>query len=106
MKINMSETDANAVSGFYAVDHAVFCQTMSESKILHTFEMGGVTIHYGMRENRPAWLLDNPGGLYGIWLEDDSNLWAVGRSNARMCVSANNISENMAWSLAAPLERC
>ncbi|WP_147321262.1 hypothetical protein [Rhodoferax lacus] len=67
----MTNHDLNSVSGFYAVDLDVYLQTLEECIILQSFEMGGgVVIHYGMRGSSPAWLMDNPHGLYAIWVED------------------------------------
>ena len=71
MKINT--TDVNSPSGFYAVDFETFADTLNESKITYTLDMGSVTIHHGTREGSQIWLLDNPCGvLYGIWTEEDA----------------------------------
>jgi len=66
----------NDVSGFYAVDFEVFTQTLGESTIEDSFDMGGgVEIKHGRRYGLPIWLMDNPGGeLYGIWVESENSL--------------------------------
>lgn len=71
MRINT--TDANGVSGFYAVDFEVFAQTLAESQITVSHEMGGgVVIHHGTRDSAPIWLLDNAlGELHGVWVEEN-----------------------------------
>lgn len=65
-----ADTDINSPVGFYIADFDVFMQTLSECDIAQTFELGGVTIHYGWRGKHPAWLLDNPNGSYAIWIEN------------------------------------
>lgn len=56
---------------FYAITLDVVKQTKEESEILHTVEMGGgVTIHYGIRFDRPVWLMENPDGLSAAWYDD------------------------------------
>ena len=75
MNIPMSDFDLNSASGFYAVDLDVYLQTLEECTILQSFEMGGgVAIHYGKRGSSPAWLMDNPNGLRGIWIEDSGGV--------------------------------
>lgn len=71
MKINT--TDVSAPSGFYAVNFDVYCATLEESKVSYSIEMGGVTIHFGTRYDSPIWLMDNPSGLYGVWVEEDAD---------------------------------
>jgi hypothetical protein len=71
--MNINVTDANAVSGFYAVDLGTFCDTMEESIISFTQDMGGVVIHHGTRNGAPIWLMDNPTGKYGIWVEENEH---------------------------------
>ncbi len=62
--------DASASSGYYAVTHEVFIQTLNESAISFTQDMGnGVVIHHGTREGAPIWLMENPAGLNAIWVE-------------------------------------
>ena len=71
MNVPMTNHDLNGASGFYVVDLDVYVQTLEECTVLHSFEMGGgIAIHYCKRGNSPAWLMDNPSGLYGIWIED------------------------------------
>lgn len=71
MKIPMTDHDLNSAAGFYAVELDVYIQTLAECRILQSYEMGGgIVIHYGMRGSSPAWLMDNPSGLRGIWIED------------------------------------
>lgn len=74
MRVNL--TEANSASGFYATNFEVFAQTLEESKISRSVDMGGgVVIHHGIRNGASVWLLDNPcGSLYGIWLEEDGHL--------------------------------
>lgn len=76
MQINMS--DASGVSGFYATGFEIFAQTLSESEITTSFEMGGgIAIHHGTRNGDPIWLMDNPmGKLYGIWVEEKDGHFA------------------------------
>jgi hypothetical protein len=71
MQINT--TDASAPSGFYAVNFDVFCATLAESKVSYSVDLGGVTLHYGTRDSAPIWLMDNPAGLYGVWVEEDAD---------------------------------
>ncbi|MBT8567655.1 hypothetical protein G6698_06530 [Polynucleobacter paneuropaeus] len=73
MKIDDAVHD---VSGFYAVNFEVFSQTLEESTIECSFDMGGgVEIKHGRRYGLPIWLMDNPAGkLYGIWVEYEDNL--------------------------------
>ncbi|WP_041359460.1 hypothetical protein [Methylotenera versatilis] len=71
MQIN--NTDANDTSGFYTVNFETFTQTLEESTIEESYEMGGgVAIYYGTRNGSPVWLMDNPlGKLYGVWVEEN-----------------------------------
>jgi len=71
MKFNT--TDASNTSGFFAVNFEAFAQTLDESVIEESFEMGGgVAIHHGTRNGSPVWLMDNPlGKLYGVWVEEN-----------------------------------
>lgn len=57
---------------FYAANFEVFCQTMDESNITFSIDMGGgVVIHHGTRYGVPIWLMDNPlGELYGVWYDE------------------------------------
>jgi hypothetical protein len=67
----INTTDASAPSGFYAVKFDTYAETVAESSITYSIEMGAVTIHHGTRNGQPIWLMDNPGGsLYGIWVEE------------------------------------
>lgn len=68
MEINMLEVNQN--SGFYIVGFETFAQTLEESEIVESWDMGAVTIHYGTKDNAPIWLMDNPAGSYGVWLEE------------------------------------
>jgi hypothetical protein len=69
--MNINTTDTNSPSGFYAVPFDTYTETLAESSISYSIDMGAVTIHHGTRQGQPIWLMDNPGGkLYGIWLED------------------------------------
>jgi len=69
--MNINTTDINGPSGFYAVKFETFAETLAESHITYSIDMGAVTIHHGTRYGDPIWLMDNPGGsLYGIWVED------------------------------------
>lgn len=70
--MQVNTTDANTTSGFYAVNFEVFAQTLEESEIIESIEMGGgVAIHHGTRNGNPVWLMDNAcGKLYGIWVEE------------------------------------
>lgn len=72
--MQIDNTNADTVSGFYSVEFETFAQTLTESKITDTYEMGGgVTIHHGTRDGAPIWLMENPcGKLNGIWVEDDA----------------------------------
>lgn len=67
MHIDM--TDLNTPAGFYAVTFETFAETLEESEVTFSIDMGGVTIHGGTRFGESIWLLDNPTGLYGIWVE-------------------------------------
>lgn len=57
---------------FHAANFEVFCQTMDESNITFSIDMGGgVVIHHGTRYGAPIWLMDNPlGELYGVWYDE------------------------------------
>lgn len=57
---------------FHASNFEAFCQTMGESNISFSIDMGGgVVIHYGTRYGAPIWLMDNPlGELYGVWYDE------------------------------------
>lgn len=74
--MQVNTTDANAASGFYATSFEVFAQTLEESIITRSVEMGGgVVIHHGTRDGDSVWLMDNPyGKFYGIWLEENGQL--------------------------------
>ena len=78
MQITMDErtSDQNSPVGFHAVNFEVFCQTLEESKVTFSIDMGGgVAIHHGTRYGDPVWLMDNPSGnLYGIWVEENEHL--------------------------------
>ena len=77
MQITMDEntSDQNSPVGFHAVKFEIFCQTLGESTITYSIDMGGVTIHHGTRYGDSIWLMDNPlGSLYGIWVEENDNL--------------------------------
>lgn len=77
MNIRMNEetSDQNSPVGFHAVKFEVFCQTLEESAVTYSIDMGGVAIHYGTRYGSPIWLMDNPmGSLYGIWVEENDKL--------------------------------
>lgn len=56
----------------HAVNFDTFCQTMEESDVTFSIDMGGgVVIHLGTRYGAPIWLMDNPlGKLYGVWYDD------------------------------------
>lgn len=71
MKINT--TDASVPSGFYAVNFDIYRATLDESKVSYSIEMGGVTLHCGTRNESTIWLMDNPSGLYGVWVEKDAD---------------------------------
>jgi hypothetical protein len=72
--MNINATNANAVSGFYAVDIETFSDTLAGSTITHRIDMGGgIVLHYGTWNGLPIWLMDNPRGHeagYGIWIDD------------------------------------
>lgn len=57
---------------FYATNFEAFSQTMGESNISFSIDMGGgVVIHHGTRYGAPIWLMDNPlGELYGVWYDE------------------------------------
>ncbi|HCY61429.1 MAG TPA: hypothetical protein DHV59_01015 [Oxalobacteraceae bacterium] len=60
---------------FYAITPEIVKQTIEESEILHTVEMGGgVTIHCGIRFGRPVWLMENPNGLSAAWYDDSPTM--------------------------------
>jgi hypothetical protein len=46
-------SNALAAEHFYAVDTAVCKQTMAESKIEYSIDMGAFTVHHGTREGAP-----------------------------------------------------
>ena len=73
MRVNLSSNNVNSLDGFYVATFDVFAQTLEESTIEHSIDMGsGVVIHHGKRHGLSVWLLDNPlGRLYGIWIEDE-----------------------------------
>ena len=33
----------------------------------------GVALHHGTRHNVPIWLMDNPSGFHGLWIEEDAD---------------------------------
>jgi hypothetical protein len=69
--MNINTSDINSPSGFYPVKFETFAETLDESKISYSIDMGAVTLHYGTRHGLPIWLMDNPlGTLYGIWVGD------------------------------------
>lgn len=73
MNINIS--DLNVPSGFYPVNFETFAQTLEESEVNYSIDMGCVTIHHGTRNGSQVWLMDNPlGSLYGIWVEENEPL--------------------------------
>lgn len=59
---------------FHAVNFDTFCQTMEESDMTFSIDMGGgVVIHHGTRYGAPICLMDNPlGDLYGVWYDDNA----------------------------------
>lgn len=71
--MQVNTVNASDTSGFYAVNFETFAQTLEESKIEASYEMGGgVAIHHGTRNGSPVWLMDNPlGDLYGVWVEEN-----------------------------------
>ena len=69
--MNINTANVNTPSGFYPVKFEAFAETLAESRITYSIDMGAVTIHHGTRQGQPIWLMDNPmGKLYGIWVED------------------------------------
>ena len=69
--MNIDTTDINSPSGFYPVKFETFAETLAQSQITYSIDMGAVTLHYGTRHDLPIWLMDNPtGSLYGIWVGD------------------------------------
>ncbi len=70
----------NDPAGFYLVDHKVFCQTMQETRVTETFELGAIMVHRGVRQGRTVWIVDNPSGMhdyhYPVWVESNE-LWLL-----------------------------
>lgn len=74
--MNINCFDLNAPSGFFPTSFEVFAQTLDESNVTYSCDMGGgVTIHHGTRDGAAIWLMDNPmGKLYGVWVEENERL--------------------------------
>jgi hypothetical protein len=70
-----NDLDLNDQAGFYVVNFEVFCQTMQETLLTDSIDLGGITIHRGKRQGHTIWMVDNPSGLheyhYPIWVESN-----------------------------------
>jgi hypothetical protein len=71
--MRIDTADLNMPSGFYPVNFDAYSTTLEESKVSFSIDMGGVTLHYGTRYSSPIWLMENPTGLYGVWIEEDAD---------------------------------
>lgn len=65
------------VENFHAVPTATCQQTIAESLIVHSIDMGAFTIHHGFREGAPIIIAQHhnqrAGELSGIWFDDNNN---------------------------------
>lgn len=70
MKIDTTNADTN--SGFYIVDEAALQQTIDEIVIVACYDLGPVTITYGLRDERPCWALENmlSPNQNAVWVEE------------------------------------
>ena len=61
-------------SHFHAVSTEVVRQTMAESELTYSIDMGAFTIHHGYRDGTPIIIAEHhnqqAGELSGIWLND------------------------------------
>jgi hypothetical protein len=59
---------------FHAVDAATCKQTIDESEIEYSIDMGSFTIHHGAREGAPIVIAEHhkqqPEELSGVWYDD------------------------------------
>jgi hypothetical protein len=63
-----------SVENFHAVDTDTCRQTMAESQLEYSIEMGGFTIHHGTRHGVPIIIAEHhtqqADELSGIWFDD------------------------------------
>ena len=63
-----------AVEHFHAVDAATCKQTLAESEIVNSIDMGGFTLHHGARHGAPIVIAEHheqqADELSGIWYDD------------------------------------
>lgn len=62
------------INDFYAFDGNILAQTLAESTIDHTVELGnGVKVHFGVRDEQPITIIENASGsLSGaLWVSDE-----------------------------------
>lgn len=63
------------VEKFHAVSAAVCKQTISESTLHHSIDMGAFTVHHGVRDGAPITIAQHHGQkadeLSGIWFDDN-----------------------------------
>jgi hypothetical protein len=62
---------------FHAVTAAVVKQTILESQLVHSIDMGNFTVHHGTREGNPVVIVEhhNQGAeeLSGVWFDETGN---------------------------------
>ncbi|MHA4870069.1 hypothetical protein ACXZ1M_20475 [Duganella sp. PWIR1] len=60
---------------FHAVDTATLRQTLAESQLEYSIDMGGFTVHHGTRYGAPIVIAENHGdvadALHGVWFDDN-----------------------------------
>jgi len=59
---------------FHAVDAETARQTIAESTLKYSIDMGGFTVHHGTRDGAPIIIVEHhdqqPDQLSGIWYDD------------------------------------
>jgi len=62
------------IEHFHAVDAAICKQTMAESAINYSIDMGGFTVHYGTRAGAQIVVVEHhdqqPDQLSAVWYDD------------------------------------
>lgn len=65
-----------ADNSFYAVNREVLLQTLEESKLEYSIDMGTFCIHHGVRYRKAIVIVENydktPDALSGIWFNESS----------------------------------
>lgn len=70
----MSKRDFLAVEHFHAVDAETVRQTIAESQLEYSIDMGAFTVHHGTRDCAPIIIIEHhdqqPDQLSGVWFND------------------------------------